>query len=93
MSTGPTGGSGGTTGPGRTLFALMQFMRQSRARAAAAAAKAGARSTSAQPLTTEQREDRYRRQNGTWTGGRLTPRQRRRSEHKARRAAARTASV
>jgi hypothetical protein len=37
-------------------------------------------------LATEQREDNYRRQNGS---GRLTPRQRRRSAHKAHRAWAR----
>ncbi|MFI1195483.1 hypothetical protein ACH4T9_19810 [Micromonospora sp. NPDC020750] len=40
------------------------------------------------PLTAEARVDRYRRQTGS---AELTPRQRRRRDHKANRAAARTA--
>ncbi|MEU4595351.1 hypothetical protein [Micromonospora aurantiaca (nom. illeg.)] len=71
MSTGPTGGSGGTTGPGH-------FLR-------------GAHAISARPLTDERRRDNYRRQNGTRASGQLTPRQRRRADHKANRAAVRLA--
>ncbi|MCT2281797.1 hypothetical protein M3G91_29800 [Micromonospora chalcea] len=91
MSTGPTGGSGGTTGPGHFLRGFIQQMRTSRARADKAAREAGARSTSAKPLTDEQRRDNYRRQNGAEVGGRLTPRQQRRADHRAARAAGRSA--
>lgn len=87
MSTGPTGGSGGTTGPGHFLAALMEHLRASRARSAKAAAVAGARGESPKPLTRQARQANYRRQNGVDVEGRLTPRQRRRDEHKAARAA------
>lgn len=71
-------------GPSRNLFALLGFMRGSRARSAAAASTAGSYGRSPSPLTAERREDNYRRQNGT---DRLTPRQQRRADHKAARAA------
>ena len=85
---GSGGSSGGGTGPGR-LTAFLNSVRAHRARVRAAAEAAGARATSARPLTNEARRDNYHRQNGTWTGGRLTARQRRRAEHKARHAAVR----
>jgi hypothetical protein len=87
MTTHPTGGAG--SGPGRTLFALLDFIRAGRARHRAAAAQAGARSTFASPLSAERREDNYRRQNGS---SRLTSRQQRRRDHKANRAAAHSAA-
>lgn len=78
-------------GPGRTLFALMDFMRAGRTRAAAK--QAGNRGTHASPLEMESRLDRYFAQNGS---ERLTPRQNRRAMHKARlatkRASARAAA-
>ncbi|MCT2276349.1 hypothetical protein M3G91_01830 [Micromonospora chalcea] len=49
---------------------------------------AGVKGGSAAPLTREQRQDRYRKQT---RGGQLTPRQRRRIEHKANRAAVQAA--
>ncbi|MFI2650173.1 hypothetical protein [Micromonospora fulviviridis] len=86
----PDTGGGGTSGPGRLMQALMEHMRASRARADKASREASARATSTPPLTDEQRQDNYRRQNGTWAGGRLTPRQQRRAMHKARHAVVRS---
>ncbi|AYF31073.1 hypothetical protein CSH63_27270 [Micromonospora tulbaghiae] len=62
-----------------------------RLRSAAAAWSASAKSSSAAPLSVERRRDNYRRQNGTRASGQLTPRQRRRADHKANRAAVRRA--
>lgn len=70
-------------GPGR-LSAWLDRIRTARTLRAAAAQQAGTRSRHVQPLTVEQRKDRYRRQTGTKE---LTPRQRRRVAHKANRAA------
>ncbi|PZG15065.1 hypothetical protein C1I95_20370 [Micromonospora craterilacus] len=80
----PDGGGGGTSGPGRSLSANLDFTRRGHERSIATAADAGAHTTSAAPLRAEQREDRYRKQ----TGSRRTARQRRRIVHKANRSLA-----
>ncbi|MFG3709184.1 hypothetical protein ACGF7U_31260 [Micromonospora sp. NPDC047670] len=82
--TGPDTG-GPPSGPGITLnLPIRGEHLAERTRREAAAWSAGAEGTSASPLSREQREDRYR----TQTGSRRTARQRRRIEHKARRALA-----
>ncbi|MEV0805761.1 hypothetical protein [Micromonospora sp. NPDC050200] len=85
--TGPDTG-GPPSGPGFNLnLSVLGKQMAERIRLEAAASSAGARGVTASPLSREQREDRYRRQTGS---PELTPRQRRRRDHKANRASSRT---
>lgn len=66
------------------ILTVAKQIATDRAKAEAVAAQAGARGMHATPLDDRQRIDNYWRQNGHEKG--LTPKQRRRAEHKASRA-------
>lgn len=66
------------------ILTVADRIAEARANSKAAAAQAGARGTFIAPLDDRQRIDNYWRQNGHTKG--LTPKQRRRAEHKASRA-------
>ncbi|MEU4594018.1 hypothetical protein [Micromonospora aurantiaca (nom. illeg.)] len=85
MSGPDTGGP--PSGPRSTQIVLDERLAE-RIRREVTAWSAGVKGGSAAPLTREQRQDRYRKQT---LGGRITARQRRRIEHKASRAAVRSA--
>lgn len=68
------------------ILTVANRIAEARAKSKAVAAKAGARGQAADPLHARRRERNYQRQNGT---ERLTPRQRRRADHKANLAAKR----
>lgn len=85
MSGPDTGGP--PSGPRSNQIVLDERLAE-RIRREVKAWSAGVKGGSTAPLSREQREDRYRKQTGVV---RLTPRQRRRIEHKANRAAVRVA--